>query len=212
MCGRTHFYCGMTCKLLHLDTRVIETHTSAQISASFPRLRRILPYSGSRAFQNRDSLHNTASRPEETMVARLIKRVAFLNLAIVLAASILASQPALAQNFITVDYPGGTLNSVRQINNHGVMAGRYVDSEGVYHGFVLQNGAFTAINFPGSLGTAVWGINDNGDVVGRYLDTVTNHGFFLSRGVYTPIAPPNPGAPFPRGIKNVGQIGGLSVD
>ncbi|MGA8236857.1 MAG: hypothetical protein WB918_10075, partial [Candidatus Sulfotelmatobacter sp.] len=91
------------------------------------------------------------------MLARLTKRAAFLTLVIVLAAGTLESQTAPAQNFITVDYPGGTLNEVRQINNQGEMAGRYVDVEGVYHGFVVQNGVFTPINFPDSLGTAVWG-------------------------------------------------------
>src|ERR1700694_3080626 len=110
------------------------------------------------------------------MVATFTKRVAFLNF-VVLAAIILVTQTALAQNFITIDYPGSTLTAVRQINNHGVMAGRYIDASNFIHGFVLQNGVFTNIDFPGALQTAIWGINDNGDVVGRYLDTVTNHGF-----------------------------------
>ena len=148
------------------------------------------------------------------MVAKLTRRVAFLSFVIVLAVGILASQSALAQNFITIDYPGGTLNSVRQINNHGVMAGRYVDAEGVYHGFVLQSGAFTSINFPGSLGTAVWGINDNGDLVGRYLDAegITNHGFLLSNGVFTTIDPPGTVQTYALGINSVGQIVGFYDD
>lgn len=146
------------------------------------------------------------------MLARLSK--AFLELVIVLAAGILAPQTALAQNFITVDYPGGTLNEVRQINNHGEMAGRYVDAEGVYHGFVVQNGVLTPINFPGALGTAVWGINDNGDLVGRYLDAqrITNHGFLLSNGVFTTIDPPGSTLTFAQGINSVGQIVGYFID
>ena len=40
------------------------------------------------------------------MLARPTNRIAFLNLVIVIAAGILASQTAQAQNFITVDYPG----------------------------------------------------------------------------------------------------------
>jgi len=148
------------------------------------------------------------------MVARLTSRVAFLSLFIVFAVGVLASQPALAQNFITVDYPGGTLNSVRQINNHGEMAGRYVDAEGVYHGFVFQNGVFTAINFPGALGTAVWGINDNGDLVGRYLDAegITNHGFLLHNGVFTTIDPPSTIQTYALGTNSVGQIVGFYDD
>jgi YVTN family beta-propeller protein/probable HAF family extracellular repeat protein len=148
------------------------------------------------------------------MLARLTKRIAFLNLVIVLAAGTLASQTAPAQNFITVDYPGGTLNEVRQINNHGEMAGRYVDLEGVYHGFVVQNGVFTSINFPGSLGTAVWGINDNAELVGRYLDSkgITNHGFLFSNNTFTTIDPPGTTQTYAEGINNVGQIVGFFSD
>ncbi|MFZ0541556.1 MAG: hypothetical protein WAL96_09010, partial [Candidatus Sulfotelmatobacter sp.] len=148
------------------------------------------------------------------MLARLTKHIAFLNLVIVLGAGILASQTPPAQNFITVDYPGGTYNSARQINNHGVIGGRYIDAEGVYHGFVLQSGVFTKIDFPGALGTAVWGINDNGDLVGRYADAqgITNHGFLFSNGVFTTIDPPGSTLTYAEGINSVGQIVGFFTD
>ena len=148
------------------------------------------------------------------MLARLTKHIAFLNLVIVLGAGTLASQTAPAQNFITVDYPGGTYNSARQINNHGVIGGRYIDAEGVYHGFVLQSGVFTKIDFPGALGTAVWGINDNGDLVGRYADAqgITNHGFLFSNGVFTTIDPPGSTLTYAEGINSVGQIVGFFTD
>lgn len=148
------------------------------------------------------------------MLARLAKRVAFLNLVIILAAGTLASQTAPAQNFITVDYPGGTYNTVRQINVHGEMGGRYIDAEGVYHGFVVQNGVFTKIDFPGALGTAIWGINDNGDLVGRYADAqgITNHGFLFSNGGFTTIDPPGTTDTFAEGINSVGQIVGFFTD
>jgi len=148
------------------------------------------------------------------MVARATRRAAFLSLVIALAAGTLVSQTAPAQNFITVDYPGGTLNEVRQINNQGEMAGRYVDAEGVYHGFVVQKGLLTPINFPGSLGTAVWGINDNGELVGRYLDSkgITNHGFLFSNNVFTTIDPPGTTQTYAEGINNVGQIVGFFTD
>jgi YVTN family beta-propeller protein/probable HAF family extracellular repeat protein len=148
------------------------------------------------------------------MLARLTKRVAFLTLVIVLAAGTLASQTAPAQNFITVDYPGGTYNTVRQINVHGEMGGRYIDAEGVYHGFIVQNGVFTPINFPGSLGTAVWGINDNGDLVGRYADAqgITNHGFLFSNNVFTTIDPPGTTLTYAEGVNSVGQIVGFFTD
>jgi YVTN family beta-propeller protein/probable HAF family extracellular repeat protein len=147
------------------------------------------------------------------MAARLVKCLALLNLVIVLVAGISAAQTATAQNFITVDYPGGTYNTVRQINVHGEMGGRYIDTEGVYHGFIVQNGVFTPINFPGSLGTAIWGINDNGDLVGRYADAQgTEHGFLLSDGVFTTIDPPGTTMTYAEGINSVGQIVGFFTD
>ncbi len=148
------------------------------------------------------------------MLASLTKRVAFVSLVVVLAAGILASQTTPTQTFITVDYPGGTFSSARQINNHGVIGGRYIDAEGIYHGFVLQNGMFTKIDFPGAQGTAVWGINDNGDLVGRYLDAqgITDHGFLFSNGVFTTIDPPGSTLTFAQGINSVGQIVGFFTD
>ncbi len=146
------------------------------------------------------------------MVARGIKAVPFLSLVVIVAAVILASQTALAQNFITVDYPGATLTEVRQINNNGVMAGRHIGSDNVIHGFVLQSGVFTNIDFPGAQATALWGINDNGDVVGRYYDGVRDHGFLLSNGKYTIIDPPTTTETYALGINNVGQIVGFYFD
>ena len=148
------------------------------------------------------------------MAAKLAKCLALLDLVIALAAGVLAAQTAPAQNFITVDYPNGTNNTVRQINVHGEMGGRYVDTDGVYHGFIVQNGVFTKIDFPSSLGTAIWGINDNGDLVGRYADAqgITNHGFLFSNGVFTTIDPPGTILTYAEGINSVGQIVGFFTD
>jgi YVTN family beta-propeller protein/probable HAF family extracellular repeat protein len=115
--------------------------------------------------------------------------------------------------FITVDYPGATLTAVRQINNHGVMVGRYI-LNGVIHAFILENGTFTTIDVPGALGTAAWGTNDNGDVVGRYFDPAVNrdHGFLYRNGTFTTIDPPGTVETFALGINNVGQIVGYYDD
>jgi YVTN family beta-propeller protein len=144
------------------------------------------------------------------MVARLAKGIAFLNLVIliVLATVILAPQTALAQNFMTVDYPGATLTTVEGINNKGAMAGYYEDAQNVGHGFVLQNGVFTNIDFPNAVDTFAYGINDSGVVVGFYDDSLfASHGFLLSNGVYTTFDHPNSDT-VATGINNVGQIVG----
>jgi YVTN family beta-propeller protein len=147
------------------------------------------------------------------MSTRLMKSIAFLVFLGGIAAGTLA-QTAPTQSFITIDYPGATETNVREINNNGVMAGRYLDSQQIIHGFVLQSGAFTAINFPGAVNTAIWGINDNGDLVGRYDNggDTASHGFLLRNGVYTTIDPPNSTYTFALGINNAGQIVGYWYD
>ena len=147
------------------------------------------------------------------MGTRLTKSIAFLAFLTGTAAGTFG-QTAPAQTFITVDYPGATETDVREINNNGVMVGRYLDSQQIIHGFVLRNGAFTAINFPGAVDTAVWGINDNGDLAGRY-DTgeeTRSYGFLLHNGVYTTINPPNSTNAYALGINNAGQIVGFWDD
>lgn len=144
------------------------------------------------------------------MAARTTKSVAFLGLLISLAAGIFASQTAMAQNFISFDYPGATQTTVTSVNNKGVMAGYYADP--TWHGFVLQNGAFTQIDFPAAQWTKALGINDNGDIVGYYADGTTAflHGFLFSKGVYTTLDPPDSvvGETIASGINNIGQIVG----
>jgi YVTN family beta-propeller protein/probable HAF family extracellular repeat protein len=118
-------------------------------------------------------------------------------------------------NFIQIDYPGSVVwTEVREINNSGEMAGRYIDTENVIHAFTLNSHTFTNIDVPGATQTAAWGINDYGDVVGRYFDPVANrdHGFLLHNGTYTIIDPPGTTETFALGINNQGQIVGYYND
>lgn len=146
------------------------------------------------------------------MSTRLMMSIAFLAFLAGTVASALG-ETELPQSFITIDYPEATLTEVREINNNGVMAGRYVDAKQIIHGFVLQNGVFTVINFPGAVNTAIWGINDDDDVVGRYdYGETASHGFLLHNGVYTTIDPPNSTNTYALGINNAGQIVGFWDD
>jgi len=38
------------------------------------------------------------------------------------------------------------------------------------HGFLLNQGTFTALNFPGATATQAFGLNNQGRVVGSYPD------------------------------------------
>jgi probable HAF family extracellular repeat protein len=52
------------------------------------------------------------------------------------------------------------------INNNGVVAGYFQDTNGVVHGFLYSGGRFTQIDVPGALATGLSAINDSDDLVG----------------------------------------------
>lgn len=86
-------------------------------------------------------------------------------------------------NFIPFDvpFPGSTLTAAYDINPSGDIVGVYRDAAG-FHGFLAENGQFTAIDVPGATATRVFGINAGGDVTGRYVDASgKSHGFVGSR-------------------------------
>ena len=81
----------------------------------------------------------------------------------------------------------------RQINNNNVVAGGYIDSTGIQHGFVLDGKNFTSFDYPGAVGvTTAEGINDNGQAVGLYTDSGGNRHAFeytVSTGNFKSIDP-----------------------
>jgi hypothetical protein len=99
-------------------------------------------------------------------------------------------------NIITFEAPGAdtTANDFNgtiptSINIEGVIAGYYVDSTNVFHGFLRSpEGRFTSFDAPGAdrtaqsfNGTVANGINDLGEVTGYYLDARgSQHGFLRS--------------------------------
>ncbi|HEX3652130.1 MAG TPA: hypothetical protein VHU18_04825 [Rhizomicrobium sp.] len=81
----------------------------------------------------------------------------------------------------------------RQINNNNVVAGGYIDSTGIQHGFVLDGKKLTSFDAPGAVGvTTAEGINDNGQVAGLYTDSGGNRHAFeytVSTGKFKSIDP-----------------------
>jgi probable HAF family extracellular repeat protein len=95
--------------------------------------------------------------------------------------------------FTLPNVQGVTSTNPRQINNNGVVAGGYIDSTGVQHGFVLDGTNLTSFDAPGSVGvTTAEGINDKGQVSGLYTDSGgSRHAFVydVSTGTFTAIDP-----------------------
>ncbi|HEY7243386.1 MAG TPA: Ig-like domain-containing protein [Xanthobacteraceae bacterium] len=94
----------------------------------------------------------------------------------------------------------------KSINDKGQIVGYYIDSAGIWHGFLDDNGVFTDIDAaPGATNVAT-GIDNNGQIIGYYLDGSGYHGFLDDNGVFTNIDAG--GFTIPAGINNDGDITG----
>jgi len=95
---------------------------------------------------------------------------------ILLGASVFALAAAFQANaatLVTVTPPdGAAATTVFGINDHGVIAGSYVDANGVEHGFFGPlNGAYTTFDLGGTAtGTEPRALNDDGDITGFGAD------------------------------------------
>ncbi len=104
-----------------------------------------------------------------------------------------------------------TSTNPRQINNNGVVAGGYIGSDGIQHGFVLDGSNLISFDHPDAVGvTTAEGINDAGKVSGLYTDAAANRHAFVydvSTGNFKAIDPGNGStAQEAWGINNKGMV------
>ena len=73
--------------------------------------------------------------------------------------------------FTTYDFPGSLNTYFFALGNSGQAAGHYQDSDGLFHGVVLENGELRQYDFPGSVQTEIYGISDTtGALTGNFID------------------------------------------
>ena len=73
--------------------------------------------------------------------------------------------------FTTYDFPGSQNTYFYALGNNGSAAGHYQDSDGLYHGVVLENGELRQYDFPGAVQTEIYGISDaTGALTGNFID------------------------------------------
>ena len=73
--------------------------------------------------------------------------------------------------FRTYDFPGSQNTYFYALGNNGGAAGHYQDSEGLYHGVLLENGELRQYGFPGAVQTFIHGISDaTGALTGNFID------------------------------------------
>src|SRR5689334_3489987 len=113
--------------------------------------------------------------------------------------------------FISLSVPGATLTLPLDVNDHGVIVGRYA-AAGRTHGFMRdESGTYTTIDFPASNFTVAGAVNDSGAVVGWYSLPATpsiRHGFILKDGLFTTIDPPGSTFTNVLGINERGDVSG----
>jgi hypothetical protein len=114
--------------------------------------------------------------------------------------------------FKDISYPGSNSTSAVSINDNGVIVGTYYDpGDSSYHGFVLQNGAYTTLDNPKAdreNGTQLKDINNSGAIVGWYYVGPIGHSFVYENGVFADIDPPNCNYTLVSGINNLGDVTG----
>ena len=74
--------------------------------------------------------------------------------------------------FTTYDFPGSQGTYFYALGNNGVAAGHYKDSDGLFHGVILENGELREYNFPDAVETEIYGYSDStGALTGSFVDT-----------------------------------------
>ena len=73
--------------------------------------------------------------------------------------------------FKTYDFPDSQGTYFYALGNDGTAAGHYIDSEGLYHGVILENGELRRYDFPDAVQTEIYGLSDStGALTGSYID------------------------------------------
>lgn len=118
----------------------------------------------------------------------------------------------LEGTFSSIDPAGSTATLALDINESGVIVGRYRDVDGQTHGFMRDKaGQISTIDVPGSVFTVSASINARGDIVGMYATPDApddRHGYLLRNGVFTTVDPPASTFTNALGINGSGAITG----
>ena len=71
----------------------------------------------------------------------------------------------------TYDFPGSKNTYFYALGNDGTAAGYYEDSDGLFHGAILEDGVLRQYDFPGAVETEIYGISDaTGALTGNFID------------------------------------------
>ena len=112
--------------------------------------------------------------------------------------------------FTTYDFPGSQNTYFFALGNDGRAAGHYQDSDGLYHGVVLENGELREYNFPDSVETEIYGISDaTGALTGNFTDAAGVRRGFSSDTI---VEVPEASATYADFVNASGRLVGSYVD
>ena len=103
-------------------------------------------------------------------------------------------------------------NYVQAVNDAGVAAGYYVDTDGS-HGFFFQDGVLTPYDMPGSTATIIYGLNNAGDFTGLVTNSGVTTAYASIGGTITAVSgAANATFTWPHAINKRDQLVGYYVD
>jgi len=112
--------------------------------------------------------------------------------------------------FTTYDFPGSQNTYFYALGNDGLAAGHYEDSEGLYHGVILENGELREYNFPDAVETEIHGISDaTGALTGNFIDASGVRRGFSGETI---LEYPGASATYADFVNAIGRIIGSYVD
>ncbi len=135
--------------------------------------------------------------------------------------AVAAEEPANGvSHFKNINAPGASETDTNAINNLGVIAGDYVDKNGIQHGMILNGKKLTSVDRKNCTANhtlsaiSFYGINNKNTVVGWCQDSVTgvNDAFSYSKGKFVTISPPGATSTQAQGINDKGQFVGTYLD
>ncbi len=115
-------------------------------------------------------------------------------------------------SFKALNFPAPATNGqAAALNDLGGIAGTFLDSKNVAHGFLLFQGRLSTFMFPGSIGTSVSDMSRNGIIIGGYTSKDgKGHAYMVHAGGFRTITLPGfPNADFTvAGVNSNGDVVG----
>src|SRR6185312_2779214 len=173
------------------------------------RISRMKSHTPSKSRSGRSRSHRTA--------LSLLMSVCFIAATTTAAFAQAAGSTTGKCSFKTLTFPPPATNGqAAALNDLGGIAGTFVDSKNVSHGFLLFQGRLTKFMFPGSISTNVSDMSRNGIIVGGYTSKDgKGHAFMAHAGGFRTITlPGHPNADIMvSGVNSNGDVvGNFSTD